>query len=187
MTAKVSEERAYMTVGQLAKRMGTTVRTLQFYDLEGLLPPSDETYGGRRLYGDRDVIRLHQIQSLKYLGFSLDEIRHHLVALDTPADVAAALAQQASGLRTQITALSKVLSDIERLIVLMKWCRVERMFDIVGAGRASRVLGDPGITLRDAGPSDLKQQLAGVQPYLAEALEAYFARQGTNPFEGVDA
>ena len=105
----------YMTVGQLARRMGTTVRTLQFYDREGLLPPSQETSGGRRLYTDQDLIRLHQIQSLKYLGFSLDEIKHHLVTLDTPAAVAAALARQASGLRAQIQALRKVLADIETL------------------------------------------------------------------------
>ena len=30
----------YMTVGQAAKKMGVTVRTLQYYDREGLLPPS---------------------------------------------------------------------------------------------------------------------------------------------------
>ena len=30
----------YMTVGEVAKKMGTTVRTLQYYDKEGLLSPS---------------------------------------------------------------------------------------------------------------------------------------------------
>ena len=39
----------YMTVGELAKRMGTTVRTLQYYDKENLLKPSAESEGGRRL------------------------------------------------------------------------------------------------------------------------------------------
>ena len=29
----------YMTVGELAKKMGTTVRTLQYYDKEGVLSP----------------------------------------------------------------------------------------------------------------------------------------------------
>ena len=33
----------YMTVGELAKKMGTTVRTLQFYDQKGLLHPSSES------------------------------------------------------------------------------------------------------------------------------------------------
>lgn len=37
--------KGYMTVGELAKKMGTTVRTLQYYDKEGLLSPSSESEG----------------------------------------------------------------------------------------------------------------------------------------------
>ena len=49
----------YMTVGEVAGKMGVTVRTLQYYDREGLLSPAAESEGGRRLYTDRDVIKLH--------------------------------------------------------------------------------------------------------------------------------
>lgn len=105
----------YMTVGQLAKKMETTVRTLQYYDREGLLSPSAESDGGRRLYTDKDMIRLHQIFSLKSLGFSLDDIRRHLLALDTPADVAAALTQQAAAIGEKIKALSESLQAITAL------------------------------------------------------------------------
>ena len=59
----------FMTVGKLAERMGVTVRTLQYYDREGLLSPTAESGGGRRLYTDKDMIQLHQILSLKYSGF----------------------------------------------------------------------------------------------------------------------
>ena len=45
----------YMTVGEVAKKVGTTVRTLQYYDKEGLLSPSAESEGGRRLYTDKDL------------------------------------------------------------------------------------------------------------------------------------
>ena len=60
----------YMTVGEVAKKMNVSVRTLQYYDKEGLLVPSAESEGGRRLYTDKDMIQLHQILSLKHLGFS---------------------------------------------------------------------------------------------------------------------
>ena len=40
----------YMTVGEVAKKMDVTVRTLQHYDREGLLSPSAMSEGGRRLY-----------------------------------------------------------------------------------------------------------------------------------------
>ena len=59
----------YMTAGQMAKKMGITVRTVQYYDREGLLKPSAKSEGGRRLYTDKDLITLHQIISLKSLGF----------------------------------------------------------------------------------------------------------------------
>ena len=38
----------YMTVGEVAKKMDVTVRTLQHYDREGLLSPSSMSEGGRR-------------------------------------------------------------------------------------------------------------------------------------------
>ena len=74
----------YMTVGEVAKKMGVTVRTLQYYDREGLFCPSAVSEGGRRLYTDKDIIKLHQILSLKSLGFSIDEIKNRLTSIDTP-------------------------------------------------------------------------------------------------------
>ena len=68
----------YMTVGQAARKMGVTVRTLQYYDREGLLSPSAESEGGRRLYTHKDLLMLHQIISLKSLGFSLNDIKNRL-------------------------------------------------------------------------------------------------------------
>ena len=95
----------FMTVGEVAKKMGVTVRTLQYYDKEGLLSPSAESKGGRRLYTDKDLITLHQIISLKSLGFSLDDIKERLISLETPADVANALTEQADDIRQKIEQL----------------------------------------------------------------------------------
>jgi DNA-binding transcriptional MerR regulator len=50
---------------------------------------------------------------MKYLGFSLEDIKGRLVSLDTPADVAAALEKQADTLREKITSLSDVLQAVE--------------------------------------------------------------------------
>jgi len=106
-----------MTVGEVAKKMNTTVRTLQYYDRKGLLLPSSESVGGRRLYTDKDVILLHQILSLKSLGFSLGDIKHRLITLDSPADVAAMLAEQAVTIREKVESLSESLRAIEALLV----------------------------------------------------------------------
>ena len=65
MTKYRAIPQGFMTVGEVAKKMGVTVRTLQYYDKEGLLSPSAESEGGRRLYTDKDLVMLHQIISLK--------------------------------------------------------------------------------------------------------------------------
>ncbi|MGI6172431.1 MAG: MerR family transcriptional regulator [Christensenellales bacterium] len=105
----------YMTVGEVAKKMDITVRTLQHYDREGLLSPSAMSEGGRRLYTDKDIVKLHQILSLKHLGFSLGDIKNRLILLDTPAEVAAVLAEQAAACRQKIESLSESLRALEAL------------------------------------------------------------------------
>jgi DNA-binding transcriptional MerR regulator len=73
-------------VGELARRTGLTVRTLHHYDQIGLLRPSGRTgsahASGHRLYTAADVARLQQIQSLKLMGFALDDIREYLTRDD---------------------------------------------------------------------------------------------------------
>ena len=124
----------FMTVGEVAKKMGVTVRTLQYYDKEGLLSPSAESKGGRRLYTDKDLITLHQIISLKSLGFSLDNIKERLISLETPADVANALTEQADDIRQKIEQLQASLSAIEQLkaeVLQMQTVNFKKYADII--------------------------------------------------------
>lgn len=124
----------YMTVGQLAKKAGTTVRTLQYYDKEGLLSPSAESEGGRRLYTDKDRINLYQILSLKSLGFSLEDIKERIIPLDTPNDVADALAKQADTIKRQIEGLTATLGEIEALrkeVLQMQTVDFKKYADII--------------------------------------------------------
>src|SRR5271154_1276337 len=60
---------------EFAKRTGVTVRALHHYDRLGLLKPTGRTDAGYRVYSDRDIIRLEQIVALKFIGFSLSQIR----------------------------------------------------------------------------------------------------------------
>ena len=62
------------TTGEMAKLCGVSVRTVQFYDTKGLLPPSSLTEGGRRLYSESDLSELRLILALKSFGLSLDTI-----------------------------------------------------------------------------------------------------------------
>lgn len=64
-----------MTVGELASRVGVTVRTIQYYDQKGLLSPTSKGQQGKRLYSLADEERLYRILTLKYLGCSLAQIK----------------------------------------------------------------------------------------------------------------
>ena len=65
----------YYSSGQFARMANVSIRTIRFYDKQNILKPSYVNPSGARFYTDSDFARLQQILLLKYLGFSLDDIR----------------------------------------------------------------------------------------------------------------
>lgn len=65
----------YYSSGEFARMAHVTLRTIRYYDKQDILKPSYVSDGGARFYTDDDFARLQQILLLKYLGFSLDDIR----------------------------------------------------------------------------------------------------------------
>ena len=65
----------YYTSGEFAKKAHVSIRTIRYYDQKNLLKPAVRTKGGARRYTDQDFAKLQQILLLKYLGFSLSDIR----------------------------------------------------------------------------------------------------------------
>lgn len=71
-----------MTVHEVSKLTGVSIRTLQYYDKIHLLSPSDYTESGYRLYDDTALERLQQILLFKELEFPLRDIKHIINAPD---------------------------------------------------------------------------------------------------------
>ena len=71
-----------MQIGEVAERIGLSLRTIRYYEEVGLITPSARTQGGFRLYTERDAVRLQLVKDMKPLGFSLDEMRDLLGVLD---------------------------------------------------------------------------------------------------------
>lgn len=65
----------YYSSGDFARMAQVSVRTIRFYDKQNILKPSYVTQAGARFYTDSDFVKLQQILLLKYLGFSLEEIK----------------------------------------------------------------------------------------------------------------
>ena len=81
------------TTGELAKRCGVTVRTVQYYDTRGILIPSELSEGGRRLYSEDDVKRMKIICFLRGLDLSIDAIAQ-ILKEEHPENVISLLVEQ---------------------------------------------------------------------------------------------
>lgn len=67
-----------MTVNEVSKLTGVSIRALQYYDKIGLLKPTQYTQSGYRLYDDMALETLQQIMLFRELEFPLKEIREIL-------------------------------------------------------------------------------------------------------------
>ena len=86
-----------MTVNEVSKLAGVSIRTLQYYDKIGLLPPTGHSQAGYRLYDDADLERLQHILLFRELEFPLKDIKSIMNSPDF--DRGKALEQQIELLR----------------------------------------------------------------------------------------
>ncbi|GLY68570.1 MerR family transcriptional regulator [Amycolatopsis taiwanensis] len=100
-------------IGELARRTGLPVKTIRFYSDAGLLPPTDRTHAGYRLYDVRSMARLELIKTLRELGLGLDDVSRILCEQETVSQLAArhltALDEQIRRLRLRRAVLRAVV------------------------------------------------------------------------------
>jgi DNA-binding transcriptional MerR regulator len=107
----------FYQTSRFAQKAAVSVRTVRFYDRVGLLQPSAHTEAGYRLYTDADFFRLQQILALKFLGFSLEEIKYCLEV--GPTTLKASLALQKAMMeekRRQLDEVIQAIADAEALL-----------------------------------------------------------------------
>ncbi|MFB9567441.1 MerR family transcriptional regulator [Saccharopolyspora hordei] len=101
------------TIGELARRTGLSVKTIRFYSDTGVVPPTDRTAAGYRLYDVTAVSRLELVRTLRELGAGLDEVKRVLAREMTLAQLAGThlelLEQQMRVLRTRRAVLRAVV------------------------------------------------------------------------------
>lgn len=103
------------TTGELAKRCGVTVRTVQYYDMRGILVPSELSEGGRRLYSEDDLRRMKVICFLRETGLSIDTIGKLLAEEHPEAVIALLLRQQTEAVRAELEENRQKLDKLETL------------------------------------------------------------------------
>ena len=85
-----------LRIGDVARAVGTTPRTIRYYEQLGLLPtPASRAAGAHRTYSAEEVERLREVMRLKeLLGLSLEELGTLLAAEEARAAVRAQLRRE---------------------------------------------------------------------------------------------
>lgn len=133
-----------MAIGELARRTGTRVQTIRYYEQIGLLPDPVRTAGGQRRYGEAARRRLGFVRHARELGFGLDAIRELLdLAADPAGDCARAdriAGAQLAQVRSRIARLRALEQELVRML---EECRGGR----IGECRVLEVLADHELCL----------------------------------------
>ncbi len=131
------DQRFYQTA-RFAQKASVSVRTLRYYDKVGLLSPSQYTEAGYRLYTNDDLLSLQKILALKFLGFSLDEIK--LLLQTGPQRLEEVLAQQKAMMaekRAQFDTIIQAIEETERLLQTNRcnWEAIAHVIQVIQMGQ----------------------------------------------------
>jgi DNA-binding transcriptional MerR regulator len=144
--ADVKVYRLTVRIGELAEQVGTSTRTLRYYEARGLLP-ARRSVNGYREYGGDDVRVVREIRALLDIGFGLDEIRPFVECLR--AGNAAGDACPAS-----LEVYRRKLAELDNCIARLQSVRDQVSAQLAAASRTqllalSRFTADPIQPVRD--------------------------------------
>lgn len=138
MVKKKESGGVYYSSGEFARMAQITVRTVRYYDKQNILKPSLVTPTGARFYTEEDFARLQQIMLLKYLGFSLEDIRELTVNDSDYSYLEHSLEQQQNLVRDRIEQLQLVEQAIGETVTEIRqqqnvdWNRMRKLIHLTG-------------------------------------------------------
>lgn len=121
------------TTGEVAKLCGVSVRTVQYYDARGILIPSRLSEGGRRLYTEEDVRRMHIVCFLRQAGLSVGSVGQLMKEDDPGSVIEILLTQQEELLQEEVAEREQqleMLASIRREMKHIEHFSVESIGDI---------------------------------------------------------
>ncbi len=121
-------------VGELGRITGLSIRTLHYYEGMGLLIPSGRTDSGHRVYGEKDLVRLQQILSLKQLGFPLEDIKSCLNEEKMfPVQIVRAHKKRIEEEKARIENLYGLLSSLEKALAAKEKISIDEVIKTMEA------------------------------------------------------
>jgi DNA-binding transcriptional MerR regulator len=117
-----AERPTSLRIGDVARLLGTTPRTIRYYEEIGLLAEAPARPAGQhRMYEHAEVERIREVMRLKHLlGVSLDELKTLLAAEEARAEVRAQLRREDVDPERRRELLSQALGHIDRQLELVR-------------------------------------------------------------------
>lgn len=123
------ERQGLLTTGEMARLTNSTLRTVRFYEEEGLLKPALRAEGGHRLFHTTELDKLKLVGELRLLGLSLEEIREVFeIKRHATSGAAAAramgqrLAQYIATVEARIDALTRLRDELGAARTTLQRC-----------------------------------------------------------------
>ena len=138
------------TTGEIAKLCGVSVRTVQYYDDRGILVPSELSEGGRRLYTEDDLKRMHIICFLREAGLPINSISALFAEKNPENIISILLEQQEQVLREELSerqAKLDLIEGIKRELKELDTFSVESIGDIAHVMKQKNKLNKMRLTM----------------------------------------
>jgi DNA-binding transcriptional MerR regulator len=113
MATNHQTESTAMQIGEVAKRSSLTVDAIRFYEKRKLLPKAVRSAGRFRLYGQGTIERLHFIQQMQGLGFSLREVGELIQLRERKVEACESVRELLTGKLADVRAKMRELRRLE--------------------------------------------------------------------------
>ena len=155
-----------LQIGDVAERVGLSLRTVRYYEEQGLLTPETRTSGGFRLFSEEQVRRLELIKQMKPIGFSIHEMRELLDARDELRSPASGKQERAAARESLAAYAEDAAARSEKLRNAAHPGRRPSRRATPRSGRLSHVGHTPGLRMglvrrRATGPSPAPEDRPG--------------------------
>jgi DNA-binding transcriptional MerR regulator len=128
-SAASEDDGALLTTGDMARCSNNTLRTVRFYEEEGILRPARRTEGGHRLFEKSELDRLMFVTDMRMAGLSLDEIKQ-ILAIKQAAHTGSEASREATRilnlrieeLREKLLVLTRLRDDLSATSDIMSAC-----------------------------------------------------------------
>jgi len=166
------------TTGEIAKLCGVSVRTVQYYDDRGILVPSELSEGGRRLYTEDDLKRMHIICFLREAGLPINSISALFAEKNPENIISILLEQQEQVLKEELSerqAKLDLIEGIKRELKELDTFSVESIGDIAQVMKQKNKLNKMRLTMVLTGIPVTALQLTSIVLWITNGLWWLFA------------